>query len=363
MNGIDVRDRAETIRLRREVADLAGELRKALHRIAALEAAQDHSRSLTPPTPTPPRRPPMPIPASDTPSTPSDGPAEAIDLEAIEARAKAAMEGPWTTCRSNADRWTGIEAPKDSVVLSCGRCDPPDAAFIAAARQDVPALVREVRALRAEQESLCKRLDVLHGSIADLERVATAWPCGHRPGFRWVDEDSECPVCDEIADAANAERASLARERDEILGHLRETARQRDGLRGPPCGGCGVACGPFVVCPLCASKADEARATAAESALAAAQAERDAARGREARIRQALRDLAAWSTGGLHCDHCTIFDGDDDEAECDCGREAWLTRLGEVQAVAREDALPPSAAPSAAPTPAPEARKEGRVNG
>jgi hypothetical protein len=79
------------------------------------------------------------------------------ELTAIEARANAATTGPW-------------EGTKNSCVVSkhdacgtvfetgCGCCtekdlSAEDAAFIAAARADVPALVAEVQRLRALVES------------------------------------------------------------------------------------------------------------------------------------------------------------------------------------------------------------------
>lgn len=73
------------------------------------------------------------------------------ELTAIEARATAATVGPWDGHQNS-----GVTSKhtRDSVFeTGCGCCtnkdlSVEDAAFIAAARADVPALVAEVRRLR-----------------------------------------------------------------------------------------------------------------------------------------------------------------------------------------------------------------------
>jgi hypothetical protein len=69
-----------------------------------------------------------------------------LDLDAIEARADAATEGPWFNNRNGV---VIVEshplAPTVSENSSWG-----DAEFIAAARADIPALVAELRAARAD---------------------------------------------------------------------------------------------------------------------------------------------------------------------------------------------------------------------
>jgi hypothetical protein len=74
-----------------------------------------------------------------------------LDLDAIEARATAATEGPWEA--------TGVVHPNNEAVglafvqshtgwpATCFRS--ADSVFIAHSREDVPALVAEVRRLRA----------------------------------------------------------------------------------------------------------------------------------------------------------------------------------------------------------------------
>jgi len=72
-----------------------------------------------------------------------------VDLDAIEARADAATEGPWFNNRNGV---VIVEshplAPTVSENSSWG-----DAEFIAAARADIPALVAELRAAREVVEA------------------------------------------------------------------------------------------------------------------------------------------------------------------------------------------------------------------
>lgn len=89
-----------------------------------------------------------------------------INLQAIEARAKSAQAGPWLVCSAE-DAADGLPVaffgrgagPKDVAVRSDG---PPsgtaddDAAFVAHAREDVPALVAEVRRLRRALEYVAR---------------------------------------------------------------------------------------------------------------------------------------------------------------------------------------------------------------
>lgn len=123
-----------------------------------------------------------------------------LDLDAIEKRVKASTDGPWAWTNlgdKGGNAWAvgqfyDVNAPDtDSVVLLSGEVDrdvydeesgdfktstdyldivaesgmglsanqarPDDAAFIAACRTDVPALIAEVRMLRAElkKHTLC----------------------------------------------------------------------------------------------------------------------------------------------------------------------------------------------------------------
>lgn len=92
-----------------------------------------------------------------TDPTPPRTPAEAIDLDAIEARADGATPGPWGTVDDGSLMAPYVSvACDDGPILTCPECHTDgggrrlDAQFIAAARADVPALVALVRRLRAE---------------------------------------------------------------------------------------------------------------------------------------------------------------------------------------------------------------------
>jgi hypothetical protein len=86
-----------------------------------------------------------------------------IDLDEIEARANAATPGPWASRRNRDMRDYEVRAGCVLAIVSeaasakhatsvreCGR----NAAFIAAARTDVPALIARVRELEAECERM-----------------------------------------------------------------------------------------------------------------------------------------------------------------------------------------------------------------
>lgn len=83
-----------------------------------------------------------------------------LNLDAIQARADAATEGPWA--RSGHDIGHVVydsEGPCElagPVMLGhvIGEAGYEDAEFIAAARQDVPALIARIRELEAEVHEL-----------------------------------------------------------------------------------------------------------------------------------------------------------------------------------------------------------------
>ncbi len=71
------------------------------------------------------------------------------ELDAIEARANAATPGPWLP---SLDTWPPRRldgSPRLSEITHSLGMFPGDMAFIAAARTDVPALIAEIRRLRA----------------------------------------------------------------------------------------------------------------------------------------------------------------------------------------------------------------------
>ena len=98
-----------------------------------------------------------------------------LDLDAIEARADAATDGPWVVKHEpaweadnvqhpdvitvGAQMWEGDDEPMTVCLVSTDYEDDPvdvllDAEFIAHARTDVPALVAALREARAEVERL-----------------------------------------------------------------------------------------------------------------------------------------------------------------------------------------------------------------
>lgn len=100
-----------------------------------------------------------------------------FDLEAIKARCEAATPGPWSLRTRNAEPAivsdsTGLEVARQP------RGNAPlldDAAFISAARADVPALVAEVERLRDEAlAALRDVVDVLEEFAPDDTKLAKA---------------------------------------------------------------------------------------------------------------------------------------------------------------------------------------------
>jgi hypothetical protein len=75
------------------------------------------------------------------------------ELDAIEARAAQATRGPWTNedgKRQFIEAWAVIATKDGSFDVVTSGLDWDDAEFIAHAREDVPALVAEVRRLRQQ---------------------------------------------------------------------------------------------------------------------------------------------------------------------------------------------------------------------
>lgn len=91
-----------------------------------------------------------------------------IDLDAIKARAEAATPGPWEYAEAGTFKRGSfsldeyfVRRPEDDVsiaadIIDPDTCEPSEAlaAFIAHAREDVPALVAEVERLQADNERL-----------------------------------------------------------------------------------------------------------------------------------------------------------------------------------------------------------------
>ena len=72
-----------------------------------------------------------------------------LDLDAIEARAEAATPGPWRQTASRRGYRDVLQTPDTYADRMIAKgCPNADAAFIAHARTDIPALVSELRAAR-----------------------------------------------------------------------------------------------------------------------------------------------------------------------------------------------------------------------
>lgn len=111
------------------------------------------------------------------------------DLAAIEARANAATEGPWRRERADHDDgeivWevftygteqklsSGLFAPLAETLNSNAA---KDSAFFAAARTDIPAMLRDLRDTRAVLRKLIKKFEtalVLSGTDEEFARDAS----------------------------------------------------------------------------------------------------------------------------------------------------------------------------------------------
>ena len=86
------------------------------------------------------------------------------DLDQIEHRAAAAWPGPWQSFVEGRDHTSGSsiirkgEGPNRGEDIEFTGVSEADQDFIAAAREDVPRLVHEVRELRAQVVALRKQM-------------------------------------------------------------------------------------------------------------------------------------------------------------------------------------------------------------
>lgn len=124
-------------------------------------------------------------------------------LDAIQARADAATEGPWRLWRDPSDsenkRGASVEtawshdAGGEDTDLITGWCAPADAEFIAHAREDVPRLVKALRAVEAVHRN--EHRDHLgRKSETPTERGGFCYGCGWYGG-------AACPMITAIREA------------------------------------------------------------------------------------------------------------------------------------------------------------------
>lgn len=126
----------------------------------------------------------------------SEGIVSNLDLEAIKTRYAAAPSGPWEADRANPGMvWAWIEDRKTMrhMLDICSRfpCDEFAAAsFIAAARADIPALVKEVERLRARTAAVCEC--ALRGRWAGSPTGYVPCPSDRSPGDALCPRNCEC---------------------------------------------------------------------------------------------------------------------------------------------------------------------------
>lgn len=88
-------------------------------------------------------------------------------LKELEALAEKASPGPWDACRDEFVGWTVNSASWEVGLIGQHDAAPPDAAFIAAAREAVPWLISELRRLRL--------IGALGANDVQHRRELTAW--------------------------------------------------------------------------------------------------------------------------------------------------------------------------------------------
>jgi hypothetical protein len=106
-----------------------------------------------------------------------------LDLDAIEARAEAATPGPWYEDDVTFGTGTLVIARFDDTVVQCSlplshTRSAPNADFIAHARTDIPALVAELRAARADITEMAYRGTALSGAVDGLEGIVATQDAG-----------------------------------------------------------------------------------------------------------------------------------------------------------------------------------------
>lgn len=90
-------------------------------------------------------------------------------LDEMEARANAATAGPWRVDPETKDMAASVETDKKTIRIGAAYYDEADFAFIAAARHDVPALIRLARAQGEALERCREALDIARSVLNKLE--------------------------------------------------------------------------------------------------------------------------------------------------------------------------------------------------
>lgn len=157
-----------------------------------------------------------------TPHTPPAAP----DVAAIEARAAAATPGPWATDYVQGERAIISGGGPRPLVVPWSHADAlmhDDAAFIAHAREDVPALLAHITALRAQHAA-----DVAAAVAGEREQCARL--CEDRAAHLDAAQGEEEPD-----DANDEEMEGYGRFLEAL--HLADTIRERSAIAAPTGGG------------------------------------------------------------------------------------------------------------------------------
>jgi len=208
------------------------------------------------------------------PATSTGTPMPEHQLAEIEARAAAAFDGPWylVTVRDDddcGDTVVGVATAADTFIISAqepSEVGAEDGTFIAHSREDVPALVAEIRRLLGERDAFADRVDtltavakgnkrhvasLLTSLIATEKHVAELEPENERlhtwPGLMSVldehyppdavigDTDQRIAVLVRVVDQARARVAALEAERhstNEVLSDAAEVIRAKETAAG-----------------------------------------------------------------------------------------------------------------------------------
>lgn len=161
-----------------------------------------------------------------------------IDLEAISARAEAATPGPWAYVDNGFDGY--IMSASEHLIVGGepaeGRIEPddPNADFIAHAREDVPALLAEVKRLVQGKQELIENREKwikAHGELsAEVERLNSEMQLENtqpKPDDK-CREDDGCPT----------ENAVLRREWRKLTAQLASVTAERDAAVADITHGC-----------------------------------------------------------------------------------------------------------------------------
>jgi hypothetical protein len=142
-------------------------------------------------------------------------------LDDIDARHKAATPGPW----KRSEDYSDILAPDGSQLASYWLAG--DGEFIAHARQDVPALVAEIRRLQAALDEMTHCRDNALRALyrddvdTDIDLEETIAAPFYGPGWDW-DEAALQAVVKEAAAAVRPAFGKLTQQRDKARDRIAE---------------------------------------------------------------------------------------------------------------------------------------------